>query len=52
MNKVYVIIRKTPFFTEIYKVCESMDEAERRVRGSVYPARDFTIVESEFIKAK
>lgn len=47
MKKIYVVMRKTPFFTEVYKVCETMSKAECCVRNSVYSAREFTIVESE-----
>ena len=50
MNKAYVVIRKTPFKTEVYKVCKSMRDAEECIAKSVYFSRDFVIVESEFYK--
>ena len=50
MNKVYVIIRNTPFYTEVYKVCKSMREAQECISKSVYFSSEFKIVESEFYK--
>lgn len=47
MDKVYVIIRKTPIFTEVYAVCSTMNKAQERVRNSVYPRSEFSIVEKE-----
>lgn len=47
MNKVYVVIRQTVFFTEVYKICKSLQEAKECVINSVYSAREFTIVEKE-----
>lgn len=46
--KAYVIIRYTPFTTEVYKVCKSEQDARKCIAQSIYPKRDFVIVESEF----
>lgn len=47
MAKVYVVIRKTIFFTEVYAVKDTMREAEKCIAESVYSRGEFTIVEKE-----
>ncbi len=50
--KAYVIIRYTPFSTEVYKVCTSEQDARQCIAKSAYPKRDFIIVTSEFYKGE